>query len=554
MRKRTVKKSWVLGIAIFVMGGCGLAYEYTFSKIASDLLGNSVRQWAVVIALMLFCMGVGAEVQRLITQKRALLALLLSQVLLSLLGGFGPILSLIAFAHYPYHFSLIHYGLISMIGVLIGFEIPLITRLNEEFSQDIRSNLATILKMDYIGALVGALGWVFILPKFFTLHETAYVLGGLSLLTALLCWICFRANLLCSKRVLFAILSSAGLLLWGGTHSHKWSIHTEQSLYLDQVIHSVTTPYQHIVLTKGKSGTLRCYINGHIQFSATDEYIYHEHLVHPAMAIAGHKKRVLILGGGDGLAVREVLKYPEVSEIVLVDLDPQMTDLARTHPSLTKLNNYALTNQRVNYIANQAVSPGSAYALETVKQRRLRRRQEITSGPDLHVMNLDASSYIHQAKGRFDVIILDFPDPSSPELAKLYSSAFYSALKLHLAADGIIVQQSTSPFQAKEAFLCIGRTLESSGFAVAPTHDHVPSFGEWGWWFATHKEFLSSEGLTKQLRSITALPQETQYLTVDLIQASTYFGKGTLESTETDITTLLDTAVLSHYTKGWTNE
>jgi len=543
-------QGWILGIVIFIMGGCGLAYEYTFSRIAADLLGNSVQQWAVVIAIMLFCMGMGAEIQRFIPAKRVVSSMLGSQLLLALLGGFGPLLMLLAFSYAPYQFGLVHYSLISVIGLLIGFEIPLITRINEGYSDDIRNNLARVLKMDYIGALAGGLLWIFVLPKFFSLHQTAYILAFLTVAAALLCWFFFRKQTRNPALILAGIMITTVALGIGVANSHRWSLHAEQQLYLDRVIFSETTQYQHIVLTKDKSDNLRCYINGHIQFSSTDEFIYHEMLVHPPMQLLTNRKRILVLGGGDGLAVRELLKYPDIEEIVLVDLDPEMTRLAAEQADLVGINQGSLTNSRVQNVSNQAISPDGNYSLELPNQRRTIQPGNPHS-PELKVINLDAIAYVQQATGMFDCIILDFPDPSSPDLAKLYSLPFYQALKSKLNADGVLVQQSTSPYRAKEAFLCIGRTLRAAGYSAVPYHDHVPSFGEWGWWIAGHKGTQTEKDLTQKLATVQLLPEDLRYLTPDLIRASLHFGKGTLDTPNENITTLTRPAVLEYYLQGW---
>ncbi|MBK1855126.1 polyamine aminopropyltransferase [Verrucomicrobiaceae bacterium 5K15] len=543
-------QGWILGAVIFVMGGCGLAYEYTFSRIASDLLGNSVQQWAVVIAIMLFCMGMGAEVQRFIPARRVVSAMLGSQLLLALLGGFGPLLMLLAFSYAPYQFGLVHYSLISVIGLLIGFEIPLITRINEGYSEDIRNNLARVLKMDYIGALAGGLLWIFVLPKFFSLHQTAYILAFLTVAATLLCWFFFRKQTRHPALILAGIVVTTGALGVGVAKSHRWSLHAEQQLYLDRVIFSESTQYQHIVLTKDKNSNLRCYINGHIQFSSTDEFIYHEMLVHPPMQLLTHRKRILVLGGGDGLAVRELLKYPDVEEIVLVDLDPEMTRLAAEQADLVGINEGSLTDARVQTISNQAITSDGPYQLELPHQRRTIQPGNPHS-PELQVINLDAIAYVQQATGSFDCIILDFPDPSSPDLAKLYSLPFYQALKSKLNADGVIVQQSTSPYRAKEAFLCIGRTLRAAGYSAIPYHDHVPSFGEWGWWIAAHQGTQSEPELRQRLSKVDELPQDLRYLTPDLIRASLYFGKGSLDTAHETISTLTRPSVLEYYLQGW---
>ena len=542
---------WVLGSIIFVMGGCGIAYEYTFSKVASDLLGNSVQQWAIVIAIMLFCMGVGAEIQRYISAKKILPVLLYSQLALAIVGGFGPFILLYTFGSYSHMFGLAHYGIVCLMGVIIGFEIPLISRINEDYSDDIKSNLARVLKMDYVGALAGALIWVFVLPKFFNLHQIAYILGFISLAATAVCWWFFRTKLPSKTIPLLGILAVSGLLGLGLAKSNSWAFHAEQKLFQDRIIFAETTPYQHIVVTQSQFGAMRCYINGHIQFSSTDEYIYHENLVHPAMSLVKKPKRVLILGGGDGLAVREVLKYPSVKEIVLVDLDPAMTDLAANHPLFSQLNDQSLRSPKVKLKASKGISVGESYPLEIPNQRRIGFESLADSAPSLSIINIDAVTYAKTTSELFDIIICDFPDPSSPELSKLYSLRFYGEIKKRLAPDGYLVQQSTSPYRAKEAFLCIGRTMKEAGLTAIPYHDHVPSFGEWGWWIATHHSIQSPEMLKSNLQNIKQLPEEIRYLTPELILSSLSFGKEVLLTSENDITTTSNSAVLNHYLNGF---
>ncbi|MFT6864414.1 MAG: spermidine synthase, partial [Akkermansiaceae bacterium] len=185
-------KGWILGLAIFVMGGCGIAYEYTLSKVSSDLLGNSVQQWALVIAVMLFFMGVGAEIQQRLPDRWLVDTLAGSQIVLALLGGFGPLFFIQTFAFYPLHFSLVHYGLISLCGLLIGLEIPLITRLNESFMPTMRRNIGKVLRMDYAGALLGGLFWTFLLIPKFSITETALILALITLTGSLICVVIFR--------------------------------------------------------------------------------------------------------------------------------------------------------------------------------------------------------------------------------------------------------------------------------------------------------------------------------------------------------------------------
>ncbi|MEJ2546064.1 MAG: hypothetical protein P8Y99_18530, partial [Calditrichaceae bacterium] len=159
-----------------------MAYEYTLSKVASDLLGNSVRQWAIIIGVMMFFMGIGSDVQKYFSNKFLIDQFILYEILLGLLGAFGPIALLFFYGQYNEYYILIQYLFICSIGLIIGFEIPLITRINETYISELKFNIGAVLKMDYIGALAGSLAWIFLLPKFFTIIETAFVLGLLNVL------------------------------------------------------------------------------------------------------------------------------------------------------------------------------------------------------------------------------------------------------------------------------------------------------------------------------------------------------------------------------------
>ena len=536
---------------MLLMGACGLAYEYNFSRTASDLLGNTIQQWAIVIALMLFCMGVGAEVQRRVADARLAPWLLGSQILLALLGAFGPLGLVLAFAEFPYHFALLQYGLVGLAGVLIGFEIPMLLRLNEQFRPEMRVNLAQILKMDYVGALVGALVWIFVLHRLLPMATIGYVLGATTLVACLLLWWVLRTELAHPGRWLAAL--GVGLTVMGvaGVNSPAWVSSAEQALYRDRVILRETTDYQHIVMTESAAGLTNLYINGHLQFSSADEEIYHENLVHPAMHLAPERARILILGGGDGLALREVLKYPGVREVTLVDIDPFITQLARENPTLSAMNQDALRDARVQMLAGAGVTRGEP--VEVVARSRTVRpaNPSTVPRPQVHLYHLDAAAFVRQFPEIFDVVIIDFPDPNHPDLAKLYSRDFYAHVHKRLAADGILVQQATSPRHAKEAFLSIGRTLEAAGFAVVPLRDNVPTFGEWGWWIGASAARQTSTSLKAQIANIDTFAVPTRYLHPTLMQANLEFGHGQLETPETAITELFSPAVYRYYQRAW---
>ncbi|HIE08084.1 MAG TPA: polyamine aminopropyltransferase [Desulfarculaceae bacterium] len=546
-----ISASFILYLTTFIMGGCGIAYEYTLSRVAADILGNSARQWALVIGAMMFCMGIGADLQKRLNDKLLLDKFIAAEILLGVLGGLGPLTLLFTYGLAPAYYIIIQYTFICSIGLLLGFELPLIARLNSAYTQQLKVNLGKVLKMDYIGALAGALLWVFLLPRFFTLIESAYVLGLLNLSAAAILLIYFRSEINLKSRLWLFFIAALMILSISFYNARTWTAKAEQYLYRDRIIFSKTTRYQHIVLTRSRAQEICCYINGSLQFNSADEHIYHENLVHPAFTLAANPRRVLILGGGDGMAAREILKYESVKEIVLCDLDPEMTDLARTDPTLTRLNHNSLSSARIKILQYHDLKelPGKEQILVASQKKRFGSRPELVA--EVTVINLDAAALLENLAGKFDVIIIDFPDPNNEELAKLYSRTFYRRLADRLAIDGIFVQQSTSPFHAREAFLCVGRTIRASGLNAIPYHDNVPSFGEWGWWLGGHSERWSAANLKKELEKVDELKVETRYLSPEMIHASLDFGKDQLISGEQEINTLVNHKIFTYYLEGW---
>ena len=212
-------------------------------------------------------------------------------------------------------------------------------------------------------------------------------------------------------------------------------------------------------------------------------------MVHPIMNLVPIRERVLILGGGDGCALREVLKYKDVKEVLLVDLDPEMTKLAKTHPVLKRINQDAFKDARLVTMAGKGITPGidKRLYLEARRKNNHTKQSESRKLADVKVLNVDADKFLSDVAGFWDVIIIDMPDPSTPELTKLYSKEFYKKIKLHLSQHGMMVVQATSPYLAKESFLCIGRTIESASLDILAYHENVPSFGDWGWYLAWHQ-------------------------------------------------------------------
>lgn len=523
--------SLVIYLTIFAMGGCGLAYEYTLSKISSDILGNSIKQWVIVISVMMFCMGIGSDAQKYLKDKNLFDKFIAGELLLGLLGGAGPICMLLM--HGSPYYVLVQYFFICSIGFLIGLEIPLLTRLNDAYTKQLKFNLGGILKMDYIGSLIGAIIWLFVLTKIFSIVETAFVLGLINVSVAVLVMFYFRKVLTWFKTLLIMSSLTLALLFFGLFQADGWTSYAEQSLYKDRIVYSETSPFQHIVLTEANNGVINCFINRHLQFSSFDEHIYHEVLVHPAMQLAKSRKNVLVLGGGDGLAIREILKYEDVESVTLVDLDPFMTELAKNHPVISQLNEGSLKSAKIRSFSSAAVSRGPIESLAVNNRRSIKREEQAVA--QISVYNIDALNFVKDINGFYDVMILDFPDPNSHDLAKLYSREFYGALMKRLAPDGIVIQQSTSPIHAKEAFLCIGRTMESAGLNPLPIHQNVPSFGEWGWWMASRER--NADVIKEGLASVKSLPQ-TRFLTPEYLPALAIFGKEDLVNVNDKVNTL----------------
>lgn len=543
------RESFVLHLSMLFMGCCGLAYEYTLSKISSDLLGNSVQQWAIVIGVMMFFMGVGADIQKHFSDKGLVDKFLIAEIILGILGGFGPILLVYSYGRASEYYILIQYLLICSIGLLIGFEIPLLTRINERYLSELKVNIGGILKMDYIGSLVGAILWVFIMPRFFTLAQSSFILGIINILVALVSLAFFQRHVLYKKTIGISVLLVLAGLTAGYFYSNLWMNYSEQHLYKDRIIMSETSKYQHVILTRSSAGDIACYINGNIQFNSFDESIYHENLVHPAFQLSPSHERVLILGGGDGLALREVLKYPGVKDVTLCDIDPLMTELASDNVHFLELNRGSLNDARVKVLENNALREGGKTTLFVQDRKSIRPRFD--SSAEVSVVHMDAAVFLEQIEGMYDIIIIDFPDPNNIELSKLYATSFYRNLSKKLKVTGIMVQQSTSVVYSKEAFLCIGRTINASGLAAIPYHDNIPSFGEWGFWIGGRAPFHSEESLKEGVSRIEALEIETDYLTPELIQGSFHFPGKWLESENGKINTIMNNEVYLLYEAAW---
>ncbi len=529
-------------MVVLFLGGSGLVYEYCLSTLASHLLGNSIEQFSLIIALMLFSMGLAGLVQRHIPEGRYLSTAFIGvEILLSLLGGASVLLLYLAFA-WMEHFRFVLYGLAMLIGFLVGLEIPLLLRINQGWREDLKENVGEILSLDYLGALLGALIWAFLLLPRLSLDRISLLLGLLNLLAAAATLWIFRRRLLKPRWLLLSLLGSLLTLmsLWFyGPHIVE---NARQYLYAHPILYHHKSPYQDIVIT-GRGGRMALYLNGHLQFDSEDEFIYHEMLVHPAMAsLKQPATRALVLGGGDGLAVRELLRWPELKQVLLVDLDPAVTRLARSYPPLVKLNQGALLDKRLEFQLAEAKATGrqrDIYKRGERLRQRLREEGEVIA--QVEIYNLDAGSFLRQVKARFPIIIVDLPDPSSPDLASLFSLEFYSQLRRHLSPGGLISLQSSSPYSNRSAFWAVKDTLEAAGLKVLSLHAHVPNFGEWGWHLAALEERPQPQA---------TLPFQAAYATPEVIAAAAIFPPTLAHPGERQISTRLDPRVMQLYNRG----
>ncbi|HMC16843.1 MAG TPA: polyamine aminopropyltransferase [Albitalea sp.] len=454
--------------SVFIVAACGLVYELAAGALASYLLGDSILQFSTVIGMYLFAMGVGSYLSRFF-ERQLVAHFLRIELLVGLVGGLMPaaLFALHSAASSSFRFAL--YLMVFTVGVLVGLEIPLVMRILKRHFREryaLGHLVSQVLTFDYLGALAVSIAFPLLLVPQLGLIRTGIFFGLLNAGVALWALWLFRAEL----RRFAAHALACGLTLValaaamaGAERVTSWA---EDRFYGDNIVYSETSDYQRVVVTSGSAG-VRLFLNGNLQFHSRDEYRYHEALVHPAMAAHGAPKQVLVLGGGDGMAVREVLKHPGVEQVTLVELDPHMTQLFAERPLLRRLNGDALHS------------------------------------PKLRIVNADAFAWLEQTAAMFDVIVIDFPDPTNFAIGKLYTTSFYERVDQHLNAGGYAVVQTTSPLIARRSFWTVVSTLEAVGLTATPYHAHVPSFGEWGFIIASRRPYQLPRALPAGLRFLS---------------------------------------------------
>lgn len=523
----------LLVLSVFIVASCGLAYELIAGALASYVLGDSVLQFSTIIGTYLFAMGIGSHLSKYVPEDKVLQRFIEIEVLVGLVGGLSAIGLFLAFAWLP-TFKTILYALVVCIGTLVGMEIPLVMRIFNAQKQAFHELVSRVLTFDYLGALAVSLLFPLVLAPMLGLARSAVLFGILNVLVAgWTAWHFYPKVAQVSDKLdeqqrqvaqnkhrkirnglIVRVLSSLVLLLAGFLFADRLVGFSEQKLFKAPVVFAANSPYQRLIITE-KSGYYQLFLNGNLQFSTRDEYRYHEALVHPIMQKLNDSTRatkpnldVLILGGGDGMAAREVLKYDTVNHITLVDLDQKMTDFFAESPRFSKLNANALRDPKVS------------------------------------VINADAYKWLEDNPNQFDAIIIDLPDPSQYSLAKLYSEPMYHMVRDHLNAEGLVVVQSTSPYYAPKSFWSINKTLEISGFKTTPYHTYVPSFGEWGFIVASRQQAF--------------VPPEQYDLELDFLTPSVsremFIFPPDMQPVEVEANTLDKQILVHYYLQDWSDE
>lgn len=473
--------AWLL-VATFVIAVAGLVYELIAATAASYLLGDSVTQFSLVIGVFLSAMGLGAWMSRLV--RDPVRGFVWAQLCLGLVGGFSAPLVFASFAGLG-TVGVALYGSLAVIGVLSGMEIPLIARVLEEIGAT-RFRFENVLTADYIGALVASIAFPFLIIPHLGLMSASLAFGCANLVVAGFSLLLFRARL--GRRIWLAWGAAFVLCAGALAGSERMVSAFDAALYEDDIILSERTAHQQITLTRYRD-RVRLFLDQSIQFDTRDEHRYHEALVHPAMALTPRPRDVLVFGGGDGMAVREVLRHSGVERVTLVDLDPRVTALFRDVAGLAALNDRSLSDPRVE------------------------------------IRHQDAWAYLETGEAGFDVIIADLPDPRTLALSKLYTVEFYTKALQRLNFGGVFVTQAGSPFFAREAFWTIATTLEAApnphrpgaAPAITPYGAVVPSFGPWG--------FVMAQPTPRTAR--LSLPPGLRFLTQETWEAARIFGPDT---------------------------
>lgn len=507
MKSVRFRKRFLL-FSTLIVGMCSIIYELLISTVSSYFLGDSVKQFSIIIGFYLASMGLGSWLSRFI-KKDKLFSFIWLELFLGIIGAFSVPLSYLYFSFADISgFNIFILGIIMIIGTLTGLEVPLLTQLLQENAEDKEDQLSDVLTLDYVGALVATLIFPFFLIPFMGIYKSSLLFGFLNIFIGFANFVFFKNEINSTRKrdvvLWMVIISFSSLILLGIFRANQFVDYWNDNIFKHPVIYQDASPYQNIVLTNNNN-EFRLYLNSAIQFSSRDEYRYHEALIHvPGMQVDS-LKNILILGGGEGLAAREVLKYPFVEQIDLIELDPEITRIASEFSIFKDLNDSALLNEKVNIIHD------------------------------------DAFTWLIKNEGEYDMIIADLPDPTNESLSRLYSINFYHLIINHLNRKGVFVTQATSPELSPNAFWCIGKTMEAAGFNhIIPYQANVPSFGNWGFVFGSNavSELNYKQGIVHK------------FLSDQQLKVMQYFPKD-VQSDNIEINRLDQPIIMKYYLEHW---
>lgn len=558
---------WYIAGSMFLTGLCGFVFECILSTSATHIFGNSTKEWSFTISFMMLTMGLASYLQKFksfMKDEKLIEKFILIEMSLALLGAFAPLAMFTTHAFFPEKVGVMQVLLVGGIGFLIGLEIPVAQRINERYA-DLAKNISDTLALDYLGAFVGAQFFYRLLIREFPLEQISFVVAGLNYLVAVMAYLYFyrRGAIQDLLQTRIQIGFTALILVLGFLVTPAVTMSQRQKFFRDHIVAEKQTEYQEIVVTHNpRSGNYDLFLNAHIQFSGDDQERYHEPLVLPAMSLwsleyPGRAMDVLILGGGDGLAADLVRRFDNVNSITLVDIDPEMVRFCASNPILISYNHQVFQDARLAVLKAGGIKKlgkipifyerGSVqdlrggYQIQEVFQARdyqidvgrfIDKLRDSGNKPEFLVLNYDADWFASHVKDRkWDVVIIDFPDPQTVELAKLYSWEFYLKVNSILSEGGVIVTQATSPYYAKEVFLCIRRTMEAAGFTTLPYQGFVGSFGgNWGWILGHHWPEEKMAGALDSLFQREEFPIPTQYLSPALFRSMLVFSKSDLQA------------------------
>ncbi len=507
MKYSKKQKSFTLKVALFATGISGIVAEYILSTLASYFIGNAILQFTLIVSIMLFAMGLGSRLSKSLT-KNVVLYFIATELILSVLVSFSALVSYLIYGFTDISWLVI-YLLSILIGVLIGLEIPLATRINDNF-EELRVNISNILEKDYFGSLIGGLFFAFVGLPYLGLTYTPFILGILNLGVSFWLFLVLKEALSKKTQRLFTIayIVVSTSIIAGLYFAQPIVKYGEQAKFKDKIVYNKQTKYQKIVITKWKDWH-SLYIDGNQQLSTFDEFMYHEPMVHLPMQLISKKSNILILGGGDGCIAREVFKYEDVEKVTLVDLDEEMLTLGKDNSIFINLNKGAMNNPKLTSVAK------------------------------------DAFTFLENTNESYDAIFIDLPDPNNVDLNKLYTKEFYYLCKQNLSDKGILITQSGSPYYATKAFYCIEKTMRTAGFKTLPMHNQVLTLGEWGWIIGT-KQDVSKQRLAQV--DVSNMP--LKWFTNNSVNQITSFGKTLVDTTGIKVNTIFSPKLYTYYKQG----